>query len=50
MLLSGEDSNAYEFTLLGGDGVISVTSNVAPERQVGRLRLNTRGGERGWGG
>ena len=34
MLLSGEDSNAFEFTLLGGDGAISVTSNVAPQRQV----------------
>uniref|UniRef100_A0A7S3X0W1 4-hydroxy-tetrahydrodipicolinate synthase n=1 Tax=Strombidinopsis acuminata TaxID=141414 RepID=A0A7S3X0W1_9SPIT len=34
MLLSGEDSNAFEFTLLGGDGVISVTSNVAPAQQT----------------
>jgi len=33
MLFSGEDSNAYEFTLLGGDGTISVTSNVAPVQQ-----------------
>ena len=37
MLLSGEDSNAFEFTLLGGDGVISVTSNVAPAQQVHAL-------------
>jgi len=37
MLLSGEDSNAFEFTLLGGDGVISVTSNVAPAQQVTAL-------------
>ena len=33
MLLSGEDSNAFEFTLLGGHGTISVSSNVAPVRQ-----------------
>ena len=33
MLFSGEDSNALDFTLAGGDGVISVTSNVAPGRQ-----------------
>ena len=33
MLFSGEDSNALDFTLNGGDGVISVTSNVAPALQ-----------------
>lgn len=31
-LLSGEDATACEFMLAGGDGVISVTANVAPER------------------
>lgn len=30
LLLSGDDETACEFMLLGGDGVISVTSNVAP--------------------
>lgn len=30
-LYSGDDATACEFMLLGGDGVISVTSNVAPE-------------------
>ena len=29
-LLSGDDGTACEFMLLGGDGVISVTANVAP--------------------
>jgi 4-hydroxy-tetrahydrodipicolinate synthase len=29
-LLSGDDATACEFMLLGGDGVISVTGNVAP--------------------
>lgn len=31
-LLSGEDPTACDFMLAGGDGVISVTANVAPER------------------
>ncbi len=31
-LLSGEDATACDFMLQGGDGVISVTANVAPER------------------
>lgn len=31
-LLSGEDATACAFMLAGGDGVISVTANVAPER------------------
>lgn len=30
MLVSGEDASAREFILRGGDGVISVTANVAP--------------------
>jgi 4-hydroxy-tetrahydrodipicolinate synthase len=29
-LLSGDDATSREFMLLGGDGVISVTANVAP--------------------
>lgn len=49
MLLSGEDSNAFEFTLLGGDGVISVTSNVVPELQV-RLSIGGLMRVRGGGG
>ncbi len=31
LLLSGDDETACEFMLRGGDGVISVTANVAPE-------------------
>lgn len=31
LLLSGDDETACEFILLGGDGVISVTANVAPK-------------------
>src|SRR5213075_2703397 len=30
VLLSGDDASAREFMLQGGDGVISVTGNVAP--------------------
>ena len=30
LIFSGEDSNAMDFILAGGDGVISVTANVAP--------------------
>ena len=30
-LLSGDDATACEFMLRGGDGVISVTANVAPD-------------------
>lgn len=43
MLLSGEDSNAFEFTLMGGDGVISVTSNVAPALQAAVFAAAMRG-------
>ena len=32
MIYSGEDSNAKDFILNGGDGVISVTANVAPAK------------------
>lgn len=31
LILSGDDATAGEFMLLGGDGVISVTANVAPK-------------------
>jgi len=31
LLLSGDDETACDFMLLGGDGVISVTANTAPE-------------------
>ena len=31
MLVSGEDANAMDFMLAGGDGVISVTANVVPK-------------------
>ena len=31
ILLSGDDFTALPFILLGGDGVISVTSNFAPK-------------------
>uniref|UniRef100_A0A7S0IND1 4-hydroxy-tetrahydrodipicolinate synthase n=1 Tax=Calcidiscus leptoporus TaxID=127549 RepID=A0A7S0IND1_9EUKA len=45
MLFSGEDSNALEFTLHGGDGVISVTSNVAPAEQHLVFEAALRGDE-----
>ncbi len=32
LIYSGEDSNAKDFILQGGDGVISVTANVAPAK------------------
>jgi 4-hydroxy-tetrahydrodipicolinate synthase len=44
-LLSGDDATACEFMLLGGDGVISVTSNVAP-LAMRRLCDAARGSER----
>lgn len=34
-ILSGDDATAREFMLLGGDGVISVTANVAPAAMRG---------------
>lgn len=33
-LLSGDDATACAFTLMGGDGVISVTSNLVPQAMV----------------
>ena len=43
MLFSGEDSNAKDFTLMGGDGTISVTSNIAPARQHQIMMAALRG-------
>jgi 4-hydroxy-tetrahydrodipicolinate synthase len=45
VLLSGDDATAREFMLQGGDGVISVTGNVAPE-SMRRLCDASRGGRR----
>jgi len=45
-LLSGDDATAAEFMLRGGDGVISVTGNVAP-RQMKALCDAARAGDRG---
>jgi len=44
-LLSGDDATAAEFMLRGGDGVISVTGNVAP-RQMKALCDAARAGDR----
>jgi 4-hydroxy-tetrahydrodipicolinate synthase len=44
-LLSGDDATACEFMLQGGDGVISVTANVAPA-QMRRLCDAARAGNR----
>lgn len=33
LLYSGDDASAVDFVLAGGDGTISVTSNVAPAQQ-----------------
>jgi 4-hydroxy-tetrahydrodipicolinate synthase len=45
VLLSGDDATAREFMLQGGDGVISVTGNVAPTA-MRRLCDAARGGRR----
>jgi len=44
-LLSGDDATACEFMLRGGDGVISVTANVAP-RAMRRMCDAARAGDR----
>lgn len=44
-LISGDDATAMEFMLLGGAGVISVTSNVAP-RAMAALCRAARAGDR----
>jgi len=46
ILLSGEDATAASFMLAGGDGVISVTANVVPDR-IRRLCDTARKGEVG---
>ncbi|MGH8162260.1 MAG: 4-hydroxy-tetrahydrodipicolinate synthase [Gammaproteobacteria bacterium] len=43
ILLSGDDATAADFMLAGGDGVVSVTANVVPER-LRRLCDAARGG------
>ncbi|MCZ6526718.1 MAG: 4-hydroxy-tetrahydrodipicolinate synthase [Gammaproteobacteria bacterium] len=42
LLVSGDDATACEFMLLGGDGVISVTANVAPDamHKMSHLAVN----------
>jgi 4-hydroxy-tetrahydrodipicolinate synthase len=45
VLLSGDDATAREFMLQGGDGVISVTGNVAPAG-MRRLCDTSRAGKR----
>ena len=45
LLLSGDDETACEFMLLGGDGVISVTANVAP-RLMHDMSLEAIAGKR----
>ncbi|MDX1453921.1 MAG: 4-hydroxy-tetrahydrodipicolinate synthase [Gammaproteobacteria bacterium] len=42
-LLSGDDATACDFMLQGGDGVISVTANVAPEGFAEMCRLALSG-------
>jgi 4-hydroxy-tetrahydrodipicolinate synthase len=49
VLLSGDDASAREFMLAGGDGVISVTGNVAP-RAVRELCDLARAGDRAGAG
>jgi 4-hydroxy-tetrahydrodipicolinate synthase len=43
-LLSGDDSSTLEFVLAGGDGVISVTANLAPQEMHDLIAL-ARAGE-----
>ncbi len=43
LLLSGDDETACDFMLNGGDGVISVTANVAPAAMHELCRLATAG-------
>ncbi|TCI05491.1 4-hydroxy-tetrahydrodipicolinate synthase [Corallincola luteus] len=44
LLLSGDDATGREFLLLGGDGVISVTNNVAPKAMASMCQ-HARAGE-----
>ena len=43
ILLSGDDPTAREFMLAGGDGVISVTANVAPAQIKALVQAGARG-------
>ena len=43
LLLSGDDETACDFMLMGGNGVISVTANVAPAAMHELCRLATAG-------
>ena len=43
LLISGDDATASAFTLLGGDGVISVTSNVAPIKMMELIQASREG-------
>jgi 4-hydroxy-tetrahydrodipicolinate synthase len=44
-LFSGDDATAFEFIKLGGDGVISVTANVAPAAMQAMCRAALDGNE-----
>lgn len=43
MLVSGDDATTKEFILMGGDGVISVTANVAPRAMHDMCELAIKG-------
>jgi len=47
ILLSGDDMSAREFILRGGDGVISVTANVAPDKMNEMCIAALAGDEKG---
>ena len=42
-ILSGDDGTTCPFVLLGGDGVISVTSNLVPAQMVAMVHAASRG-------
>jgi 4-hydroxy-tetrahydrodipicolinate synthase len=42
-ILSGEDPAMVEFNKLGGDGIISVTSNIVPELSAAMQKLSKSG-------
>ena len=44
---SGDDGTGKDFNLMGGDGVISVTANVAPAKMAEMMRLCFTGDEAG---
>ncbi len=47
MLVSGDDATTREFILRGGDGVISVTANVAPRSMHDMVELALKGDKEG---